>query len=608
MNQHPHSFHIPVMGTGFTIDTPLRVAHYGITSVISLVDDLLIEQVRRHHCAQYNEPYEPVSSQGIDSRALRITAYLNMVDRLVKMQVAKLKASAFEPESEITRYFDLLPESTLKQSYRQMLETADPTARNRMQEALRQQITPGGIDVNIMTKLDPDRYEDGAKLPPEYADALAALRGFAQSTLHSAIVFSAGINQRLYTYAAKFEDFFPDATGYCKKRIIVKVSDYRSALIQGKFLAKRGLWVSEFRVESGLNCGGHAFAAECNLMGPVLEQFKADRDLLQASLHTIYTKALVNLGRPAPLKPMAIRVTAQGGIGTAYEDRFLMHYYHLDGTGWGTPFMLVPEVTNVDPAHLKKLCDARSEDIFLSNASPLNVPFWNLRSSGSEEMRLKRIEMGKPGSPCPKKYIQLNNEFGEPPICTASRSYIQRKLAQLTRSNQPDRQIAAIRERVLQKACICHDLGGSVSINYGSDAKAAPAVCCGPNIRHFNRISSLEEMVHHIYGRFSLMMNAERSHMFIEEMRLNLDYLRQEIKDFSLMISDRPQSFFGAFKKSLLEGIDYYRDLTQQFIEEQRGKFLEDLTKLQEEIERTCLPQNSAVECRPLQAECGLGA
>ncbi len=34
------------MGTGFTIDTPIKVAKYGISSVISLVDDVLIEQMR----------------------------------------------------------------------------------------------------------------------------------------------------------------------------------------------------------------------------------------------------------------------------------------------------------------------------------------------------------------------------------------------------------------------------------------------------------------------------------------------------------------------------------------------------------------------------------
>jgi hypothetical protein len=30
-----HAFHIPVLGLGFSIDTPLKVARYGISSVIS---------------------------------------------------------------------------------------------------------------------------------------------------------------------------------------------------------------------------------------------------------------------------------------------------------------------------------------------------------------------------------------------------------------------------------------------------------------------------------------------------------------------------------------------------------------------------------------------
>ena len=42
-----HTFHIPVMGIGFSIDTPVKVAQYGISSVISLVDDNLIEEMRR---------------------------------------------------------------------------------------------------------------------------------------------------------------------------------------------------------------------------------------------------------------------------------------------------------------------------------------------------------------------------------------------------------------------------------------------------------------------------------------------------------------------------------------------------------------------------------
>jgi hypothetical protein len=141
---------------------------------------------------------------------------------------------------------------------------------------------------------------------------------------------------------------------------------------------------------------------------------------------------------------------------------------------------------------------------------------------------------------------------------------------------------------------LCHDLAGAVSLNHDTDRKATPAICCGPNIRNFNRIFSMEEMIDHIYGRLSLVFKSERPHMFIEEMRLNLDYLKEEIALFSQRISNRQAGFFDSFKNKLLEGIDYYRDLTKQFIEEQRERFLEDLKKLQEEIEHTCLPEGDA--------------
>ncbi|MFZ1984576.1 MAG: hypothetical protein WAU91_09185 [Desulfatitalea sp.] len=587
----PHSFHIPVMGTGFTLDTPLRVARYGISSVISLVDDVIIEQARKFHCHKSGEPYEAITAGQPDARARRITAYLNLVDRLVQEQMRHLKTTPFETGSEISRYFELLPPSPLREAYQRMLAANDPLEKKRLQDDLRGRVTAGSIDVNIMTKLDAEHYENGNKLPAEFADGMAALRGFALSTSRSAMVFSAGINQRLYTYAAQFDDFFPDDLGTSKKRIILKVSDYRSALIQGKFLAKRGLWVSEFRIESGLNCGGHAFAAECNLIGPVLEQFKLNRDQLAESLFTIYRKALADLGRPAPAQPAKIRITVQGGIGTAYENSFLLRYYQVDSTGWGTPFMVVPEVTNVDPEHLEKLCNARREDIYLSNASPLGVPFWNLRTSASEEKRRQRIAAGKPGSPCPKGYITVNSEFSEKPICTASREYIKKKLAHLPEEGLTEEQMAFVREEVLDKSCICHDLGGSITIKQNGGANAAPALCCGPNIRYFNRIFSLDEMINHIYGRLCLMVNKERPHMFVEEMRLNLEYLKVEIKRFSYRLSNRPQSFFENFKKSLLDGIDYYQELTKQFIEEHREKFLEDLKRLHEEIEGTGLPK-----------------
>lgn len=580
------------MGTGFTLDTPLKVARYGISSVISLVDDVIIEQSRKYHCRNHGLPYEAIPAGHPDARAARITAYLNLLDQLIGRQMEELKNAPFEAGSDITRYFEMLPETSVsKEMYRRMLAVTSEEEKIGLQNELRRQIVPGSIDVNIMTKLDVDHYKNGEKLPSEHADGMAALRGFAQSNVNGAMVFSAGINQRLYTYAAQFEDFFTDENGYARKKIILKVSDYRSALIQGKFLAKRGLWVSEFRIESGLNCGGHAFAAECNLLGPVLEQFKLNREALPGTLFKVYRKVLADQGRPVQEEPPETRITVQGGIGTYEEDRFLLQYYKLDGTGWGTPFMLVPEVTNVDPEHLEKLCNAKPEDIYLSNSSPMGVSFWNLRTSGSEVMRRQRIENGKPGSPCRKGYICINSEFTEKPVCTASREYVAKKLAHLDQEGLDEEQTRLVREQVLEKSCICHDLGGSISINQGSDSKVFPALCCGPNIRNFNRIFSLDEMVNHIYGRLSLLIGSERPHMFIEEMRLNLDYLREEIRQFSHRISNRPQTFFNAFKTALLEGIDYYQDLTKQFIEEQRERFLEDLQRLQQEIEGTSLPE-----------------
>jgi hypothetical protein len=587
-----HSFHIPVMGTGFTVDTPLKVARYGISSVISLVDDHLIEQVRKYHCERLGEPFHSIRDGEEDARARRITTYLNLLDRLVYRQVQLLQASPFEPGSEITRYFQMLPESSLKTAYLRMLAEADSRERERMQALLRPLAVPGSIDVNIMTKLDGYTYRNGGKPLPESSDALAALRGFANSTLSSSIIFSAGINQKLYRYAAAFNDFLPDEQGQFKKTIILKVSDFHSAEVQGKFLAKRGLWVSEFRIESGLNCGGHAFATDGHLLGPVLEEFKRKRQELVQTLKDIYLKALEGRGHSTSGAIGDVRVTVQGGIGTASENDFLMRYYLLDGTGWGTPFLLVPEATNVDQAQLDRLLCVRPGDVYLSDSSPLGVPFWNLRTSASEEARRRRNQTGRPGSSCPRGYAKLSTELTDTPLCLASQAYIVKKLKRLAEEGLSSEEMAERSESILDKSCLCHDLAGGVALNYNLDSTATPAICCGPNIVNFSKLASLEEMVGHIYGRLCLISNGSRPHMFVQELRLYVEYLHKEIKRFSTGLSRRPQGYFSSFKVNLLAGVDYYRTLAKQFIEDQQQRFLDDLESLREEIERVLIPNS----------------
>jgi hypothetical protein len=346
--------------------------------------------------------------------------------------------------------------------------------------------------------------------------------------------------------------------------------------------------VSEYRVESGLNCGGHAFATEGHLLGSVLEEFKEKREELIDLLHPVYIKALAARGWPVADVDHGVRITAQGGIGTAPENAFLLTYYRLDGTGWGTPFLLVPEVTNVDAAHLERLLSAKDGDVYLSDSSPLGIPFWNLRTSASEEARRQKIVEGRPGSPCPKGYAALNTEFTKIPACPASRGYVKRKLEHLAEQGLSTEQLASATESVLNKSCICHDLAGGTILKYKITATATPAICCGPNIVNFKKLATLEEMVAHIYGRLSLITSTERPHMFIKELMLYVDYLREEKRKFSLKLSPRTPEYFQKFRGNLIAGIEYYRRLACEFIEEQRSRFLEDLKALQNEVE--CIP------------------
>ncbi|MCK5839388.1 MAG: hypothetical protein KAG99_06035, partial [Bacteroidales bacterium] len=483
-----HSFHIPVMGIGYTIDTPLKVSQYGIDSVISLIDDILLEKLRKMYCAKFEIPYYEITEKNEDFRAKRITSYLNLINDLAKNKFEEFKNATIEKGNEIKEYFNMLPfTSTIKQEFKNL--TAKYPALNEIENWIKENLSMGSIDVNIMTKVDKDNYTKKEKLPVEYNDAHAALRGFANSDLKSSIVFSAGLNPRLYSYVGQFEDFYPNEKGEIKKKIILKVSDYRSALIQGKFLAKKGLWVSEYRVESGLNCGGHAFATDGYLLGPVLAEFKDNRKKLIQSIHEILIQALADKNRSVPETELPIKITAQGGVGTAEEHQFLLDHYQVDSVGWGTPFLLVPEATSVDDSTINKLIEAKEDDLYLSNISPLGVPFNNLKTNSKNIEKSALIAKGRPGSACPKKYVSLNTEFTEKGICSASRQYQYLKIEELDKENLSPKEYQAKYDKIVEKECICVGLGTSALLVKNLDRKVegdGVSICPGPNMAYFS--------------------------------------------------------------------------------------------------------------------------
>ena len=565
----PHTFHIPVMGLAYTIDTPIKVARFGIASVISIIEDRLVEMMRSYYYPTLNLEYKPISGHEDDSRAKRITDYLNLVNTIVQGQFEKLRNATFEAGSEIVKYFELLPDdSSLKLLYRKMMRCSDELEKLEMANFLRKHMRPGSIDVNIMTKLDREKYvKNGDGVVKEDAsDAVAALRGYAKSDLsNSSVIFSAGINPRLFNYLASRKEFEMNSDGEFTKKVVVKVSDYRSALIQGKYLAKRGIWVSEFRIESGLNCGGHAFATDGFLLGPILEEFKTKKQELIDTLFQTYGISILKKGSVQCEKAPPIRISVQGGIGTRDEDLFLHQYYKVQSTGWGTPFLLVPEATTVDEATLKLLSAAQEKDIVLSHNSPLGVRFYSLKGTTADAEKSFRICNGKPGSPCTEKHLAFNTEFTNEPICTASQKYQKLKIEQLHTFQLPQLEHQSRLNSILGKECLCVGLSNSAAITYNKvfiKKLNAVTICPGPNIVHFSKVVSLRTMVNHIYGRGKSLVSPGRPHMFIAELRLYIAYLKEQFQG-GIRVEDHVQhkKYLASFYSNLKSGISYYKNL-----------------------------------------------
>ena len=597
ISAEPHRFHIPVMGTGFTIDTCLKVARFGIHSVLSLGDDEMIERVREYHCKEYGFHYEEIAGGSGDHRARRITAYLNQLNLLVNDQFEILRQQPFETGEDITRYFTLLPEGQLKIEYNAMMAETDLEQKKRRQDELRLLMKPGHINVNVMTKVDCtiDRV-DNRMLDPDKTDALNGLKGYGESDLQSSIIFSAGMNPRLYGAITKYPDFFPDSSGVLKKQIVLKVSDYRSAAIQGRFLAKKGIWVSEWRFESGLNCGGHAFATQGMLMGPILKEFKERRLELIKTLFPIYETALAKKGREVAAPP-SHRFTVQGGVGTHAEHETILKYYEADATGWGSPFLLVPEVVRIDDEHLEKVRVAGEKEIKLTRSSPLGIPFWNLLTSESEAYRRERIADGKAGSICPHRYLKFNTEFTKKPICRSSKAYQTLKIKEIKgRDDLDEEQKAAHVQETTDRACICFDLSAPALKAMKLPTTSKLTVCVGPNARFFDKVSSLREMVDHIYGRIDLLKGKNRPNMFVNELKLYVEYMAEEVERVRLKLSNQTHEYFEGYKLNLLNGIEYYREQADNLVTKGRESFLSQLDTLAAEIDAMALPAPLVLE------------
>lgn len=350
-------------------------------------------------------------------------------------------------------------------------------------------------------------------------------------------------------------------------------------------MAKKGLWVSEYRIESGLNCGGHAFASDGYLLGPVLNEFKEKRAELSEQVWNILKPALESKNKCLPHEKLDFRITAQGGVGTAEEHDFLLNHYKVDSVGWGTPFLLVPEVTSVDAQTRLQLRNAKEDDLYLSDISPLGVPFNSLKGNTKDIEKEALINSGKPGSLCPKKYVELNYEHTKKGLCTASYRYQRLKIKELTALNLSKISFQKAYDKIVEKSCVCVGLGTSILLANNIETKEegpGVSVCPGPNMAYFDQEMSLHEISDHIYGRKNHMNRTDRPNMFIKELYLYIDHLIKKIEETKDNFSPKQAKQLNLFNENLKEGVRYYQNLFGQLKEqfkESKSQILNDLEK-----------------------------
>lgn len=542
-----HKIHIPVMGICYTADTPVRVAHFGITSVISLVDDGLLEEYRMAYAERLGLDLGSPQT----TRIGRIRSYLDFVADEVERKFNRLCAERLDGGSDKDLYFLMLPlESRLRVEYDGVFAKTG-LARLAAEAALTEKMEPGEIQANIMVGLN---HEEAA---------FDAVRGFAASKVKGSLVLSAGVNLAVFEEIAKCKDFYRTVMHAPTKKVILKVSDYRSALVQGRYLAKKGVEVYEYRIESGVNCGGHAFFESKKLLLDVVREFVEKREELFETTRAMIAKfASSSAAVNAPVQeivppPSPARITAQGGL-CAPEDIEKVMAFGIDGVGVGTPFLLVPQATSVDKETRCLLVAAKPEDVYISHASPLEIPFVNLRTSTAAELCQEKIreyfapqgeKSGapelKPGFPCRQHYLCRAVPGFEHPVCMASREYVVHRLAEIDKLERDElaascypeevagldklhKDVAKIhgkyndlRRKTLERECICRFLGNAgreeireknPSLHYQPECVAVargsqPArvrepvtICPNPDIGYFDREYTLLEMMRHLYG------------------------------------------------------------------------------------------------------------
>lgn len=120
------------------------------------------------------------------------------------------------------------------------------------------------------------------------------------------------------------------------------------------------------------------------------------------------------------------------------------------------------------------------------------------------------------------------------------------------------------KQNITVKSCLCVGLANASYLENNIKIKGQDqgvVICPGPNIAYFNQEVSLAKMIQHIYGNDSVLQNPNRPHFFIKELKMYIDYLKNDIQAIGEEINNAKTKKLEAFKSNLLDGIGYYQNL-----------------------------------------------
>ena len=119
---------------------------------------------------------------------------------------------------------------------------------------------------------------------------------------------------------------------------------------------------------------------------------------------------------------------------------------------------------------------------------------------------------------------------------------------------------------------------------------------------------NLKELVDHIYGRTNVISRNDRPNMFIKELKIYIDYLKNKYEDTKDEMTQKQEKYLLTFSENLQNGINYYNELfsnvkdkfteTKEDILKQLSTNQSVLNSLNSEIENTFVPEKKVVELK----------